>query len=97
MNEGKTEFADGSWIVRRGDTVSVDLWYPGVPGNAAHIEVGLVDVRAADSIRIHYDFDRDGYVIEQASRFEWDESDEQCDPGWQEVAFVQAWARRKHD
>lgn len=80
-------------VVRRGDTISVDLWYPGVGSNAQHIEVGLVAVRAADSIRIHYDFGRDGFVIEQASRFEWAADDPVRDPDWQEVAFVKAWAR----
>jgi hypothetical protein len=29
------------------------------------IEVGMCDVRAADNIRIKYDFDRDGWVIFQ--------------------------------
>jgi hypothetical protein len=57
------------------------------------IEVGLVDVRAADSILIRYDFQRDGFAIFQASRFEWEADDEVQDPDWQEVAFVQAWAR----
>lgn len=85
-------------IGRRMNTLLADLWYPGLPGNATHVEIGLLDVRAADSIRIHYDFGRDGYAIEQAGRFEWDVEDETCDPDWQEVAFVQAWARdpREH-
>lgn len=80
------------------ETFYVDLWYPGTDGDdeyekIQHIEVGLVDVRAADSIRIHYDFDRDGYSIEQASKFSWEAGDEVCDSGWKEVAFVKAWAR----
>ena len=79
-------------IWHRGDTAVVDLWYPRVEGQQTHVEVGLVDVRAADSIRISYDFDRDGWVIEQAAAFEWDGEDD-CDPQWGEVAFVQAWAR----
>lgn len=79
--------------------LSVDIWYPrnGNNGRTADqpvaVEVGLIDVRAADSIRIHYDFERDGYVIRQASKFEWAADDEVCDPGWQEVAFIQAWGR----
>jgi hypothetical protein len=89
---------------RSGDTLSVDLWYPPRRGEApkgngtavAKIEVGLVDVRAADSILIQYDFDRDGYVIKQASRFAWI-SAEDTDQDWQEVAFVQAWARKETD
>lgn len=78
---------------RRGDTVHLDLWYPRSDDNPTHLQVGLMDVRAADDIRIHYDFDRDGYVIEQASTFRWDADDEEQDPDWQEVAFVKAWQR----
>ncbi|HYF35317.1 MAG TPA: hypothetical protein VD994_08525 [Prosthecobacter sp.] len=75
-----------------GDTAKVDLWYPRSEPIKA-IEVGLMDVRAADSLRIEYDFERDGYVIKQASRFSWPADDEVCDPDWQEVHFVKAWAR----
>ena len=59
--------------------------------------MSLTDVRAADDIRISYDYDRDGWVIEQASIFEWDGDDEECDEDWQEVAFVKAWARSPED
>ena len=78
-------------IERHGDTITVELWYPRVGDQARYIEVGLVDVRAADNIRISYDFDRDGYVIEQASCFEGPDDDDD----WQEVAFVQAWGRAR--
>lgn len=74
-------------------TAHVTLFYPRVEGNTTHVEVSLCDVRAADSIRASYDFDRDGWKIEQASKFEWDANDTVCDRDWQEVAFVQAWAR----
>jgi hypothetical protein len=49
----------------------VELSYPGVGDNPTHIVLGLEHVRAADSIRMSYDFERDGWVIEQASKFEW--------------------------
>jgi hypothetical protein len=84
------------------DVLSVDLWYPNVPDDPnvprtfdhpKVVEVGLMHVRAADSIRIEYDFDRNGYTIKQASRFQWEADDAACDSDWQEVAFVQAWAR----
>lgn len=77
-----------------GDTVMMDLLYPGVDGNPSYLQVGLQHVRAADPIRISYDFERDGWRIEQASRFEW-EIDEEPDNDWQEVSFIQAWAREK--
>lgn len=79
-----------------GDTVRVDFWYPRSQ-DPKYIVVGLVDVRAADAIRVSYDFDRDGYVIEQASRFEWPVEDKVCDQGWAEVAFVKAWARDERE
>lgn len=81
-------------VVLREDTISLDLFYPR-NRTVQFVEVGLSDVRAADSVRISYDFDRDGYRIEQASTFEWDADDEICDPDWQEVAFVKAWKREK--
>lgn len=87
----------------RNGVLGVDMWYPrlgvdgGQPREFDHpvtVEVGLSDVRAADSIRIEYDFARDGYSIKQASVFQWEVDDEVCDADWQEVAFVQAWARQ---
>ena len=80
------------------DTLCIDLWYPRVDENLIKkIEIGLVDVRGADSIRISYDFERDGWKIEQASIFTWSETDQVCDQDWQEVGFIQAWARKKPD
>jgi hypothetical protein len=80
--------------------LKVPLWYPRQydPADSRFdqprsVEIDLVCVRAADSIRVEYDFERDGYSIKQASKFEWDEDDEEQDPDWQEVAFVEAWAR----
>lgn len=62
--------------------------------NPKFLEVELSDVRSADSILINYDFDRNGWSIQQASIFEWDtDVDEECDPDWAEVAFIPAWGR----
>ena len=79
---------------RRDDTVEVSLWYPNI-NPVKHIEIELMDVRASDGFRTHYDFHRDGWVIEQASTFSWESDDELCDPDWQEVFFVKSWARAK--
>jgi hypothetical protein len=73
----------------------VDLEYPGASDNETHIRIGLLHVRAADDIRIHYDFERDGYVIEQASYFGPWEVGAPADMDWQEVAFVKAWGRER--
>ena len=77
------------------DPPNVQLWYPRSDGNAKEIEIELSDTRAADSIKISYDFDRDGWVIKQASIFSWEADDNVCDPDWQEVAFIKAWARER--
>lgn len=80
------------------DTFMVEIWYPKrEPDDEGleeirYVQVGLMDVRAADDIKIHYDFERDGYVIEQASKFSW-KIGEVVDDCWQEVAFIKAWQR----
>lgn len=73
--------------------IQVGLWYPRNANNCDEVELELVDVRAADSIRVRYDFDRDGWSILQNSFcadgvFESDRDD------WQETTFVRAWARQ---
>ena len=81
------------------DTIALDLMYPPYEteepsGYLRYVQVGMCHVRAADDIRISYDFERNGWKIEQASTFQWDADDLVCDPDWQEVVFVQAWARK---
>jgi len=79
-----------------GDTACVDLWYPrNDASQVKYVQIGLIDVRAADDIRVSYDFDRDGWKIEQASVFQWEVDDELRDPCWKEVAFIQAWSQEK--
>jgi len=77
---------------RVGDALHIDLWYPRVGDNPRAIHIGLMDVRAADDLRIEYDFERDGWIVKQARVFRWDADDEVCDPQWIEVAFIEAWA-----
>lgn len=77
-----------------GDTLEVTLTYPGLPGKGIqYVVFDQEATRASDGIRLSYDYERDGYVIEQASIFEWDTDDQVCDMDWQEVAFIRAWAR----
>jgi len=79
---------------KQGDELHIDLWYPNIASSKIKkFVIGLMDVRAADDIRISYDMDRDGWKIEQASIFSWDGEDKVCNPDWQEVAFIQAWER----
>lgn len=76
----------------------VEMMYPDIyeksPANRGTVTLGLCHVRAADDIRISYESDRDGWVIEQASKFTIEEG-EDPDWDWQEVAFIQAWARER--
>lgn len=88
----KTFMLNGE-LVKGHDIPRIDLFCPQCDGNADTVEVGLCSVRAADSIRITYDFERDGYSVQQASTFSWSIDDRECDGDWQEVAFIQAWAR----
>jgi hypothetical protein len=77
-----------------GDTLLIDLWYPRSDDfEVKQIQIGLIDVRAADDIRVSYDHNRNGWVIQQAS--EWELDDTERDQGWTEVAFVKAWSQRK--
>ena len=78
-------------LTQDGDTATIEF----SPPEVKYLEVDLEHVRASDGIRVSYDFERDGWVIEQASTFEWAGDDTVCDPDWQEVAFVRSWTRMK--
>jgi hypothetical protein len=75
--------------VKDRDTLNVELFYP-TGTHAQHVEIGLMHVRASDGIRVTYDFERDGWIIEQPTKLCWT-SAEVPDMGWKEVAFVQSW------
>lgn len=72
-----------------GDNFRLQFHYPRVEGNASSITIELSDIRAANSITIKYDYDRDGWSI----------LSDLMDPDIQglqseelhEVAFVDAW------
>ncbi len=83
---------------RNGRVLTIDINYPRNDDQRINtIEVGLCDVRAADTVRITYDFERDGWSIQQASKFVFTIEDKVMDADWQEVAFVQAWGRQKDE
>ena len=71
-----------------------ELWYPRSegPDNVDRVRVSLYDVRAANDLVIQYDFDRDGYSIQQPTIHEWPIDSDSHDEGLVEVAFVAAWA-----
>lgn len=72
----------------------VDLWYPRIEDDRKPdaVTIGLMDVRAADTITVRYDFDRDGWTITQdlTREREGGGSMEVVSPDV-EVAFVPAW------
>jgi len=76
------------------DFERIELSYPR-QRDIKFIHVGLSDVRATDDIRISYDFDRDGWLIEQATVHEWIGEDNECDPKWKESAFIPEWQYRE--
>jgi hypothetical protein len=83
-------------IRRHGDTLLVELTYPKISENGVtKIFIDQESVRATDGIRLSYDYDRDGWIIEQQSRFAWRADDKVFDPDWQEVAFIESWAREE--
>ncbi len=68
--------------------------YPEIYDRAkqSFIEIGLCHTRSADSIRIKYDSERDGWVIEQDAFIDHDQYSEPLED-WKEVAFIKAWGR----
>lgn len=53
--------------------------------------VGLEDVRAANTLEIYFDFDRNGWVVEAATKFAWSEGEDYSDRRLEEVAFIPAY------
>jgi len=72
------------------DTLTVELWYPR-SRPVQFIELDLIDTRAADTIRISYDFNRDGWLVEQRHIAETKEGGHIADLEWKEAAFCPAW------
>lgn len=73
------------------DHLHVDFIYPKRDGGRS-LHVGLSDVRAADDIRITYDFARDGWKIEQEVLVADSGMSFSKEPReWREAAFIHAW------
>lgn len=74
-------------------SIDVNFWYPRIDNNINEINIGLYDVRASDGIRVTYDYERDGYSIQQPFIIEVDKgSFIDCEEHWEETAFLQSWA-----
>jgi hypothetical protein len=82
--------------------VHLELFYPPrdavteATRNKIHtIEVGLCDVRATDSIRIRFDFERSGWAIYQQVFWEDPEGGSVDDVDhWHEVSFIANWQQQ---
>jgi hypothetical protein len=77
------------------DTIHVLLRYPRSNEQPDTIEVSLEDVRAASSLQVKYDFDRDGWVIFSERLMNPTHCDAcakvSAEPEFVEVAFVKSW------
>ena len=73
------------------DITHIALAYPR-DSNIKRIQIGLLDVRAADDIQIEYDYDRDGWIIKQ-DEYESRDGIIYAVLDWKEVAFIPAWSR----
>lgn len=62
---GEARLANFHVFLRRGVGLDVIVEYPDCAGNDRYVMVGLTDVRAADDIRISYDKERNGWLVEQ--------------------------------
>ena len=86
------DYEKGILINEYGNTMHVEFAYPRQNKKIQHIEIGLSDVRASDGIRVRYDFERDGYVIEQPIlKATKKDGYTQCDDEWHEVFFAKSW------
>jgi hypothetical protein len=61
-----------------GRELEVELFYPRELGEPSFVRVSLCCIRAADDLRISYDFDRDGWTIEKQDE----------EGAWKEAAFI---------
>lgn len=84
------DYTKGLYINELEDTLQVDLVYPR-SNRIKHVEVGLIDVRASDGVRISYDYERDGWVIEQPRSRQAGEDIVDFRTAWIETAFVRSW------
>jgi hypothetical protein len=69
------------------------------PEQARHVVVNQESVRASDGVRLHYDYERDGFVVEQnrlTLRKVGPDSYDSVD-NWTEVGFFASWALGDHE
>lgn len=85
-------------VAKDGDTLRVDLTYPpwtdadNKHDQCRYVWVDQEATRASDGVRLHYDYQRDGFVVEQPKP--WMELIDGCYHSrdeWIEVGFFPSW------
>jgi len=97
----ESEYGDSPFnfnVVKHDDTLCVDLTYPpwtdadNKNDQCRYVWVDQEAVRASDGVRLHYDYNRDGFVVEQPKP--WMELIDGCYHSreeWIEVGFFESW------
>lgn len=86
-------------VAKRGNELHVDLTYPpwtdadNKNDQCRYVCVDQESVRASDGLRLHYDYERDGFVVEQPRPRlkKLSESSYDSITDWIEVGFFQSW------
>lgn len=86
------EVIKGDQIVKPED-IQVELEHPRSEDRPEGVRIDLSDVRASDGIRVSYDFERDGWSIQQPkTTHPWINGNTYgLHEEWIETAFVQSW------
>ncbi len=91
---------DNFHVTRNNDAVNITLTYPpwtdadNTRNQVRYVEVNQESVRASDGIRLHYDYQRDGFVVEQPQVKYVPGKEPNCldmVETWIEVGFFQSW------
>ncbi|MCK2055278.1 hypothetical protein [Methylobacterium sp. 37f] len=93
----ESEYGDGPGnfdVEVYGDVLNVNLTYPNITiDGCRHVHVNQESVRASDGIRLSYDYDRDGWSIQQQVCVDLGDRIYTPNPDeWVEVSFVQSWS-----
>jgi hypothetical protein len=99
----KSDYAGCNYDINRVErTLSINLTYPNLDDTKVNtVEINQESVRASDGIRMVYDYNRDGWSIQQPRSVDVliEETETcrhyDCVEDWAETVFVQSWARQE--